>query len=328
MSAAPGATTPTRAAPATCPRTSTRSRSRRTRLERDLLAPAGDPRLPAARAPTSTACARTSASTATVERRRVGRRRSAGTIETSTGRCARRVVVAGMGPLAEPSFPDDPGARRLRGRRLPLRPLEPRLRPDRQARRRHRHRRVGDPVRARDPAEVAQLHVVPAHAAVDHAAPDRADHARCERALYRRFPALQKLVRGGIYAARELLVLGFVKNPRLMRLRRADRARHLAARSRDPELREKLTPDYTIGCKRILPSNRWYPALSEPNVELVTGGVEEVTRDSIVTADGERARGRRDHLRHRLPGHRHAGRQAGARAGRPLARRASGTGSP
>ena len=55
----------------------------------------------------------------------------------------------------------------------------------------------------------------------------------------------------------------------------------------DPELLEKVTPDYTIGCKRILPSNRWYPALSQPNVELVTGGVERVTRNSVVTGDGE-----------------------------------------
>ena len=55
----------------------------------------------------------------------------------------------------------------------------------------------------------------------------------------------------------------------------------------DPELLEKVTPGYTIGCKRILPSNRWYPALSEPNVELLTGGVETVTANSIVTGDGE-----------------------------------------
>ena len=37
----------------------------------------------------------------------------------------------------------------------------------------------------------------------------------------------------------------------------------------DPALRAKLTPDYVIGCKRILPSNDWYPAVTQPNVEIV-----------------------------------------------------------
>ena len=51
-----------------------------------------------------------------------------------------------------------------------------------------------------------------------------------------------------------------------------------------------MTPDYTIGCKRILPSNRWYPALEQPNVELVTSPIREVRARSIVAADGsERA---------------------------------------
>jgi cation diffusion facilitator CzcD-associated flavoprotein CzcO len=54
----------------------------------------------------------------------------------------------------------------------------------------------------------------------------------------------------------------------------------------DPELREKVTPDYTIGCKRILPSNDWYPALSQPNVELVADGIREIRNRSIVGEDG------------------------------------------
>jgi cation diffusion facilitator CzcD-associated flavoprotein CzcO len=55
----------------------------------------------------------------------------------------------------------------------------------------------------------------------------------------------------------------------------------------DPELRRKVEPGYTIGCKRILPSNRWYPALGRDNVELVTDGVAEVREHSIVTGAGE-----------------------------------------
>jgi cation diffusion facilitator CzcD-associated flavoprotein CzcO len=107
-----------------------------------------------------------------------------------------------------------------------------------------------------------------------------------ERRLYRALPAAQRLVRAGIYLGREVFVLGFVKEPRLMRLAEALARRHMRRQVPDPELRRKVTPDYTIGCKRILPSNRWYPALSEANVELVTEGIEEVRRASIVTRDG------------------------------------------
>jgi cation diffusion facilitator CzcD-associated flavoprotein CzcO len=81
-------------------------------------------------------------------------------------------------------------------------------------------------------------------------------------------------------------VLGFVKRPRLMRLAEAVARRHMRRQISDPELLRKVEPDYTIGCKRILPSNRWYRALGKPNVELVTDGISEVRERSIVTADG------------------------------------------
>jgi cation diffusion facilitator CzcD-associated flavoprotein CzcO len=62
--------------------------------------------------------------------------------------------------------------------------------------------------------------------------------------------------------------------------------RHMRAQISDPELLAKVTPDYTIGCKRILPSNRWYPTLAKPNVELHTGGAREVRERSVVAGDG------------------------------------------
>ena len=94
-------------------------------------------------------------------------------------------------------------------------------------------------------------------------------------------------MRGGIYSSRELLVLGFVKRPRLMRVVERLARKHMRSQISDPELLAKVTPDYTIGCKRILPSNRWYRALSKPNVELLTGGVERFTRSGVITGDGE-----------------------------------------
>ena len=82
-------------------------------------------------------------------------------------------------------------------------------------------------------------------------------------------------------------MLGFVKHPRLMQLPERIARRHMRSQISDPALLEKVSPDYTIGCKRILPSNQWYRALSKPNVELLTGGVERVTANSVVTGDGE-----------------------------------------
>jgi cation diffusion facilitator CzcD-associated flavoprotein CzcO len=61
---------------------------------------------------------------------------------------------------------------------------------------------------------------------------------------------------------------------------------HLRAQVADPRLRRALTPDYTIGCKRILVSNDYYPALAAPGTELVTAGIAEVRPHSVVTADG------------------------------------------
>jgi cation diffusion facilitator CzcD-associated flavoprotein CzcO len=81
-------------------------------------------------------------------------------------------------------------------------------------------------------------------------------------------------------------VLGFVKRPRLMRVLEREARRHIERQVPDRELRAKVTPDYTLGCKRILPSNRWYPALGKDNVELVVGDAREVRGNAIVGADG------------------------------------------
>ena len=70
---------------------------------------------------------------------------------------------------------------------------------------------------------------------------------------------------------------GFVRNPRLPEVRGADRAGATSRSSvADPELRARLTPSYSFGCKRVLPSNDWYPAITQPNVDVVTEGIAEV----------------------------------------------------
>lgn len=106
-----------------------------------------------------------------------------------------------------------------------------------------------------------------------------------ERKLLQAAPWLQKLLRGAIYTAVEARVLGFVFQPRLMVLHRFLALALLRRQIGDRVLRRQLTPDYAIGCKRILISNDYYPAIARPNVELVTSDIAEITEDALVTRD-------------------------------------------
>ncbi len=106
------------------------------------------------------------------------------------------------------------------------------------------------------------------------------------RRLYRVAPPLQKAIRGLLYTSREFLVIGMAKQRRLLNpVEKLARA-HLHRQVRDPKLRAALTPDYTIGCKRILISNDYYRGVAAPNAELVTAGIQDVRPRSIVTRDG------------------------------------------
>ena len=107
-----------------------------------------------------------------------------------------------------------------------------------------------------------------------------------ERALYRRLPVLQRLVRWGVYWSRELLVLGFCRDPRWTAPVRRLATRHLERQVPDPELRARLTPTFAPGCKRLLLSNDYYPALTAGNVDVVTDPIAEVGERAIRTADG------------------------------------------
>lgn len=107
-----------------------------------------------------------------------------------------------------------------------------------------------------------------------------------ERAALRNVPGLRRVVRAQDWFFRELQVPGLTRNPKLMwPVKSASRAL-LQSQVRDEELRRKLTPDHTIGCKRMLISNTYYPAVAGDNVELVTDPIRRVNAHSIETADG------------------------------------------
>jgi cation diffusion facilitator CzcD-associated flavoprotein CzcO len=107
-----------------------------------------------------------------------------------------------------------------------------------------------------------------------------------ERWLFRHLPVTQKVARAGIYWFREGYALGFVKRPDIMTAIQRIARHHLYRQVSDPALRTALTPAYRMGCKRILISNDFYPALSQPNVSVVTDGIAEIRDKSIITRDG------------------------------------------
>jgi len=106
------------------------------------------------------------------------------------------------------------------------------------------------------------------------------------KSLFKRLPFMQSALRGLLYGVMEMRALGFVVNPKLMALDDRTARAHLRRQVKDPVLRKKLTPDYKIGCKRVLISNDYYPAVSQANVSLVTEGIREVRAHSVVDMNG------------------------------------------
>ncbi len=206
-------------------------------------------------------------------------------IETTAGPLLATFLIPCLGPLTEPLIPDIPGLDRFQGTMF------------HSARWDHGHDLRGERVAVigtgasaiqfvpKIAPDVAQMDVFQRHAPWIIPRRDR-DTTRLERSLYRRLPIAQKLVRGAVYWVRETWVAGFRGNRAIMRIPSALALRHLAHQVPDPALRAKLTPDYEFGCKRVLISNDYYPALTRDNVELVTDPIREVRKRAVVTADG------------------------------------------
>ena len=115
--------------------------------------------------------------------------------------------------------------------------------------------------------------------------PERAMRA-WEKWLFRLVRPAHWLYRAFLYWLYESRVLGFVVDPRIMRLAERLAKRYIGSIVADPVLREKVTPRYAMGCKRILMSNDYYQALVRPNVDVITEGIERVTPRGVVTKDG------------------------------------------
>jgi cation diffusion facilitator CzcD-associated flavoprotein CzcO len=116
----------------------------------------------------------------------------------------------------------------------------------------------------------------------------KADHEMpgWTRRAFKAVPFLQRAYRDFLYWTLEARAIGFNGHAGVMKLGQRLAQRNIDKAVKDPELRAKLTPDYTMGCKRVLVSNAYYPALIRDNVEVVTDGVTEVREHSIVDAAG------------------------------------------
>jgi cation diffusion facilitator CzcD-associated flavoprotein CzcO len=107
-----------------------------------------------------------------------------------------------------------------------------------------------------------------------------------EKRAFARVPGLERLLRWWIYWLLELRFIGFTDGTWISRKLRQAALAYLQASIHDPGLRAVLTPDYPVGCKRILISDDYYPSLERDNVEIVTSPIECFTRGGIVTRDG------------------------------------------
>ncbi|HZM65959.1 MAG TPA: NAD(P)/FAD-dependent oxidoreductase [Nakamurella sp.] len=109
---------------------------------------------------------------------------------------------------------------------------------------------------------------------------------RFARDVYRRLPSAQRATRLLSYLTNELLAIGMTHHAWALAPVRAVATRHLTRQMPDPRLRAALTPHFPIGCKRILFSNDYYPAIAAANTDLVTTGIARVRPRSILGRDG------------------------------------------
>jgi cation diffusion facilitator CzcD-associated flavoprotein CzcO len=117
----------------------------------------------------------------------------------------------------------------------------------------------------------------------------RMDYAFADKTKRRfaRIPGMQRLFRNLIYWRAEMLAIGFTRSPKMIVRFQKLAESYLQSAVRDPVLRKKLTPDFPMGCKRVMVSDDFYPALQRDNVELVTDKVAEIRAGGVVTADGK-----------------------------------------
>jgi cation diffusion facilitator CzcD-associated flavoprotein CzcO len=206
-------------------------------------------------------------------------------LRTGTGSMTADVLVSAVGALSEPSVPALPGLGSFAGTTF------------HSARWDHDHDLTGRKVAVIGTGasaiqfvpyiqpHVAELHLFQRTPPWILPRPEWVMSERLKR-TFRRVPVVQRALRRAIFTLAEARHTAFT-HPRVMAaLNERMALKHLADQVPDPELRAKLTPDYRMGCKRILGSSSYYPAVSAPNASVVTAGIREVVPEGIVDEAG------------------------------------------
>lgn len=209
-------------------------------------------------------------------------------IDTTAGSYSADLVVSATGPLSDPKIPDVPGLDSFPGKVF------------HSARWDHDYDLRGKRV-AMVGTGASAIQIVPAiqpdvrRLTLFQRTPPwvmpRVDRpiSAAERAVHRALPFTTQARRGLLWGLRELQVQAFTKRPDELGMVEQLAKRNMARSIKDPALRARLTPDYRIGCKRILLSSTYYPALARPNVDVVPSGLSEVRGSTVVAADGTTA---------------------------------------
>lgn len=206
-------------------------------------------------------------------------------VTTDRGTWEAQVLVGAMGPFSEPSVPDIPGLDTFEGTVFHSSSWD------------HGHDPTGERVGVIGTGASA-VQIIPRLQPIARSLtvfqrtptwimphPDR-PMTGLPRRVFRKFPAVQRMARAGVDLLQEALVPGLVHEPRLLKGMEWLGRMHLRRQVDDPHLRAKLTPGYSFGCKRPTFSNSYYPALNQPNAEVVTSGIRQVRPQGVVTADG------------------------------------------
>ena len=205
-------------------------------------------------------------------------------IQTSAGELSAEILISAVGALADPSIPELSGLETLAGTVF------------HSARWNHDHdlsgRRVAVVGTGASAIQfVPEIQPVVGHLSLFQRTPpwvlprgNPVIPSRWRRRLARH-PRLMSSLRRSVFSLYESFHYGF-KHPAVMRLAERRARAHIERQVADPGLRAKLIPDYRLGCKRVLGSDTWYPALTRDNVSVVTVGIAEVTADGIVAGDG------------------------------------------
>jgi cation diffusion facilitator CzcD-associated flavoprotein CzcO len=194
-------------------------------------------------------------------------------------------LVSGMGGLSNPAYPDIPGRERFEGPQFHSATWRHDVNLDDQ-----RVAVIGSGASAIQ--FVPQIAPWVAHLNYFQRTPpwvvpkmDRPVSAR-ERADFQSNPWRQRIARNKLYWLLEARFLAFKYKPEWMNLVAKVGKRRIRKHIKDPALQAKLTPSYTPGCKRLLISNDYYPALARTNVSVITDGIREITAKGVVTHDG------------------------------------------